>query len=86
MTRKMKKVEIQLRLQIQIFDLKMHARQTTRINMLWRTRNFQKNQVKISLKIIVLWLGENLGPNMESLKKHYTNDQNRPPWRPFGPP
>ena len=58
MLQKIKIIEIPLLLKVGIFGLKMHVRQTTRNNMVWRTQNFQKIQVKMSPKTIVLPLGK----------------------------
>ena len=49
---------IQLLLQTNLGDMKMRVRQTTRNNMVWRTRNFRKIHLKIEPSEIMLWLEE----------------------------
>ena len=58
MLQKIKIIEIPLLLKVRIFGLKMHVRQTTRNNMVWRTRNFRKIHLKIDTSEIMLWLEE----------------------------
>ena len=49
---------IPVRLQTWIGGMKLPVRQTTRNNMVWRTRNFRKIHLKIDTSEIMLWLEE----------------------------